>query len=201
MSQDIQEVLFRGEFPVYCYMYTLRPFRRMNSEKRDHGWMQRVHEKLVEEEKIQVSYPTLTRLLRAQGLGRDLPARCQQVPDEAGLEMQHDTTLYQVPVGGQAKRVIASLLYYWVLIDEVGYVEVEPAQVGLFFTLMQRRHKTKTTLITSNLGFSDWGSFLKSNHRTSALIDRLTETSHVINMKNCQTLRAKLKEEGEGGQE
>ena len=37
-------------------------------------------------------------------------------------------------------------------------MEVEPVQVGLFFTLMQKRHKTKTTLLTSNLGFSDWGS-------------------------------------------
>ena len=69
-------------------------------------------------------------------------------------------------------------------------------QVGLFFTLMQKRHKTKTTLITSNLGFSDWGSFLKNNHLTAALIDRLTENSHVINMKDCRTLRDKLDEGG-----
>jgi hypothetical protein len=27
---------------------------------------------------------------------------------------------------------------------------------------------------------------------TAALIDRLTENSHVINMKNCKTLRGKL---------
>ena len=26
----VQQILFRGGFPVYCYMYTLRPFRRMN---------------------------------------------------------------------------------------------------------------------------------------------------------------------------
>jgi hypothetical protein len=31
MSPAIQELLFRGAFPVYCYMYTLRPFRRMNA--------------------------------------------------------------------------------------------------------------------------------------------------------------------------
>jgi hypothetical protein len=30
MSPAIQELLFRGAFPVYCYLYTLRPFRRMN---------------------------------------------------------------------------------------------------------------------------------------------------------------------------
>ncbi len=78
------------------------------------------------------------------------------------------------------------------LIDEMGYVEVEPVQVGLFFTLMNRRHKKKTTLITSNLGFSQWSTFLKNDHLTAALIDRLTENSHVINMKNCVSLRSKL---------
>jgi DNA replication protein DnaC len=89
--------------------------------------------------------------------------------------------------------------YDCLVIDEVGYVEVEPVQVGLFFTLMQKRHKTKTTLITSNLGFGDWGSFLKNNHLTAALIDRLTETSHVINMKNCRSLRGKLDgDDGDG---
>jgi DNA replication protein DnaC len=78
------------------------------------------------------------------------------------------------------------------LIDEIGYVEVEPVQVGLFFTLMQKRHNKKSTLITSNLGFSDWRSFLKNDHLTAALIDRLTENSHVINMKQCVSLRPKL---------
>lgn len=82
--------------------------------------------------------------------------------------------------------------YDSLLIDELGYVEVEPIQVGLFFTLMQRRHKKKTTLITSNLGFSQWSTFLKNDQLTAALIDRLTENSHVINMKNCVSLRAKL---------
>ena len=75
------------------------------------------------------------------------------------------------------------------LIDEIGYSEVEPAQVGLFFTLMQQRHKKKPTLITSNLGFSEWGALLKNDHLTAALIDRLSENSHVINMKGCVSLR------------
>lgn len=81
------------------------------------------------------------------------------------------------------------------LIDEIGYAEVEPVQVGLFFTLMQGRHKKKPTLLTSNLGFSEWSSFLKNDHLTAALIDRLTEASHVINMKQCVSLRAKLTED------
>ena len=75
------------------------------------GWLERVHEKLVEEEGIQVSYPTLTRLARQLGLGKPSKARCDHVPDEPGVEMQHDTTVYQVKLAGQATRVIASLLY------------------------------------------------------------------------------------------
>ena len=34
MSPAIREILFRGAFPVYSYMYTLRPFMRMNTPRR-----------------------------------------------------------------------------------------------------------------------------------------------------------------------
>ena len=75
------------------------------------GWLQRVHEKLVEEEQIQVSYSTLTRILRGMDLGPPRAARCDHVPDEPGAEMQHDTTVYPVRLGDQRVRLIASLLY------------------------------------------------------------------------------------------
>jgi DNA replication protein DnaC len=94
----------------------------------------------------------------------------------------------------EAKVLRRYLSYDCLVIDEVGYVEVEPAQVGQFFTLMHKRHKKKTTIITSNLGFAEWGSFLHNRHLTAALIDRLTENSHVINMKNCRSLRDPLNE-------
>lgn len=99
----------------------------------------------------------------------------------------------------QQKLIRKYASYDCLVIDEVGYVEVEAVQVGLFFTLLQRRHKTRTTLITSNLGFSEWGSFLKNPQLTSALLDRLTETSHVINMKKCRSLRDPL--DGDNGTE
>ena len=101
--------------------------------------------------------------------------------------------LYQSVADHSQGNVITKFASYdCLLIDEIGYVEVEPVQVGLFFTLMNKRHKKKTTLITSNLGFQQWTSFLKNNPLTAALIDRLTENSHVINMKNCVSLRPKL---------
>ena len=101
--------------------------------------------------------------------------------------------LYRSVADHSEQRVMKAFLSYdCLLIDEVGYVEVEPVQVGLFFTLMHNRHKKKTTLITSNLGFSQWASFLRNDQLTAALIDRLTENSHVINMNKCASLRRKL---------
>lgn len=95
----------------------------------------------------------------------------------------------------EAKVLKRYMSYDCLLIDELGHVEVEAVQVGLFFTLMHMRHKTKSTLITTNLGFSEWDSFLKNKQLTAALIDRLTEVSHVINMKACDSLRNKLTQE------
>jgi len=94
----------------------------------------------------------------------------------------------------EGKLLKRYLSYDCLVIDEVGYVEVEPAQVGQFFTLMHKRHKKKTTLITSNLGFAEWGSFLHNVQLTAALLDRLTENSYVINMKNGKSLRDPLDE-------
>jgi DNA replication protein DnaC len=100
--------------------------------------------------------------------------------------------LYQSMADHSEQKALKRYLRYdCLLIDEIGYVEVEPIQVGLFFTLMHKRHKRKPTLITSNLGFDEWGGFLKNAHLTVALVDRLTENSHVINMKGCRSLRPK----------
>ncbi len=99
---------------------------------------------------------------------------------------------HSIADGSEGKTIKKLASYDCLVIDELGYVEVEPVQVGLFFTLMNKRHKKKGTLITTNLAFSKWTTFLKNDHLTAALIDRLTENSHVINMKECTSLREKL---------
>lgn len=101
-------------------------------------------------------------------------------------------TLYKSRGDHSEEQVIRAFSSYdCLLVDEMGYIEMEPVQVGQFFTLMHKRHKKKSTLITSNLGFSEWDSFFKNKQLTAALIDRLLEGSPVINMKNCVSLRPK----------
>lgn len=102
--------------------------------------------------------------------------------------------LYKSVADHSENKIINKFLSYdCLLIDELGYVEVDPVQVGLFFTLLHKRYKQKTTIITTNLGFSQWNAILKNQHLTAALIDRLTEDSYVINMRECKTLRPKRK--------
>jgi len=83
--------------------------RRLHQECQ--GRIARMHEKLVEEEGVKVTYPTLTRRLRELGISTPSKPRCERVPDEPGLEMQHDTSLYQVELAGRRVKLIASLIY------------------------------------------------------------------------------------------
>jgi len=75
------------------------------------GFVQRVHEKLVEEEEIAVKYSTLTRMVRELGLGQKRESRCDRVADVPGEEMQHDTSPYTVELQGRRVKVVASLMY------------------------------------------------------------------------------------------
>jgi DNA replication protein DnaC len=102
------------------------------------------------------------------------------------------TELYQSIADHSEAKVLKRYSSYDVIqIDELGYIDVEPVQVGLFFTLMQQRQNKKSTLITSNLGFVEWNTFLKNPSLTAALVDRLTASSHIINMRECVSLRPK----------
>ena len=98
--------------------------------------------------------------------------------------------LYGSVADHSEKKVLKRFMKYeCLLVDEMGYVDVDPNQAGLFFTLMKYRHKRSTTMITTQLGFKEWTSFLKNHHMTAALIDRLTENCQVINMGKCASIR------------
>jgi DNA replication protein DnaC len=77
------------------------------------------------------------------------------------------------------------------LIDEVGYTSLDKIQAGLFFDLMKMRHKKSCTIITSQLGFDEWGSFINDRHLTAAILDRITENCTVFNMSKCISIRKK----------
>ncbi|MFH1185979.1 MAG: ATP-binding protein [Chloroflexota bacterium] len=67
------------------------------------------------------------------------------------------------------------------IVDEFGYVNV-PTQVQInnFFRLMDSRCNRKSTIVTTNLGFQEWGKFLGNGPLTAALLSRLLQKCHVF---------------------
>lgn len=101
----------QGEAPRRAFVPPLDPelVRRLYTQC--DGYVQRVWEKLREEHGLDVKYSTLTRWLRLLGIGQPPASRCQQVPDEPGAEMQHDTSPFTVRLGSTPTKLQASLLY------------------------------------------------------------------------------------------
>jgi len=60
------------------------------------------------------------------------------------------------------------------ILDELGYLTLKQEQMNIFFKLMDERYnKSKSTIITTNLGFEEWYDILKPKTMVDALLDRL----------------------------
>ena len=98
--------------------------------------------------------------------------------------------LYRSCASHNQKRTLSKFKNYQVLlIDEIGYGVLDKDKAGLFFELMKLRHKKATTLLTSQLGFEDWGDVIRDKHLTAAILNRLTVNCIVFNLKNCMSIR------------
>ena len=63
------------------------------------------------------------------------------------------------------------------VIDEVGYTNLSPAQAHHFFELVTARYEHGSIRLTSNTSFADWGSLLGDEVLATALLDRLLHHS------------------------
>src|SRR6204780_5200344 len=67
------------------------------------------------------------------------------------------------------------------LIDELGYLSLDQQTSNLFYQVISTRHGEKrSTIITTNTAFSDWGNILYNTTIATAIADRLVENSEVF---------------------
>src|SRR5664280_2065587 len=68
-----------------------------------------------------------------------------------------------------------------VFIDELGYLALDQACSNLFYQVVSTRHSQKrSTIITTNTPFSDWGNILFNTTIATAIADRLVENSEIF---------------------
>src|SRR5438876_2828718 len=84
------------------------------------------------------------------------------------------------------------------VIDEVGYTKLSPAQAQYFFELVTARYEHGSILLTSNTSFSAWGSLLGDEVLASALLDRLLHHAEVISIAG-RSYRMKDRSAGASG--
>ncbi len=69
------------------------------------------------------------------------------------------------------------------VIDELGFVPFDRTGGELLFNLLSERHERRSTLVTTNLAFSEWVSVLGDEKLTTALLDRLAHRAHILTTK------------------
>ena len=69
------------------------------------------------------------------------------------------------------------------IIDELGYLPLEPDAAHLFFQLISRRYERGSVLITSNRPVMEWGEVFGDQVVATAILDRLLHHSHVLTVR------------------
>jgi DNA replication protein DnaC len=94
------------------------------------------------------------------------------------------TSLEEARAAGSLTRRLAVLSHPSLLVvDEIGYLPVNPTGAVLFFQLMSRRYERASTVLTSNKSFEEWGEIMGDEVMAAALIDRILHHCHVVNIR------------------
>ncbi len=80
------------------------------------------------------------------------------------------------------------------LIDEVGYLSYSNRHADLLFELVSRRYQHKSTVVTTNKAFADWGEVFPNAGCVVSLVDRLMHRAEVVRIEG-QSYRAKEAQE------
>ena len=80
------------------------------------------------------------------------------------------------------------------VIDEVGYLSYSNRHADLLFELVSRRYQHKSTVVTTNRAFADWGEVFPNAACVVSLIDRLMHRAEVVRIDG-DSYRAKEADE------
>jgi DNA replication protein DnaC len=133
------------------------------------------------------------------GVGKSFLAKTiAYAATQAGIKTLFSSTMDMINhlIAAEADRSLLRKLHYYqspdlLVCDEIGYLSLGTQGSNLFFQVISARHEKKSTLITTNLPFADWGKIFESTTVAAAIADRLVYNSEILIMEG-QSYRKKM---------
>lgn len=66
------------------------------------------------------------------------------------------------------------------ILDELAYVPLAPAEAELLFQVLDERSETSSIVLTTNLPFGEWTKVFPEPRLCKAVVDRLTFNAHIV---------------------
>jgi len=130
-------------------------------------------------------------LMGNTGVGKTFLAKCIAYASvQAGVRTLFTTATNMINhlIAAQVDHSLLKKLHYYqspdlLVCDEIGYLPLGNEGSNLFFQVISQRHEKKSTVITTNLPFADWGNIFDSTTVATAIADRLVYNSEVLIME------------------
>jgi DNA replication protein DnaC len=130
-------------------------------------------------------------LIGNPGVGKSFLAKAiAYAATQAGIKTLFSSTMDMVNhlIAAEVDRSLLKKLHYYqapdlLVCDEIGYLSLGTQGSNLFFQVISARHDKKSTIITTNLPFADWGKVFDSTTVASAIADRLVYNSEILIME------------------
>ena len=127
-------------------------------------------------------------LIGNPGVGKSFLAKCMAyAATQAGIKVLFTTAMDMINhlISAEADHSLLKKLQYYqsqelLVIDEIGYLSLGTQGSNLFFQVISARHERKSTVITTNRPFAQWGEIFDNTTVATAIADRLVYNSEIL---------------------